>query len=68
MTITTLPARRLGRSDKPFNPGRRTRANFARQCVLTEFRARDAKALLQADFVDRLPGEPPIRWIEAKFR
>ncbi len=34
-------------------------AGFARAAVFAEFRARDARALDQADFVDRAPGELP---------
>ena len=36
------------------NPGRRHRANFARQMVFAEF-GRHGRALDQADFVDRQP-------------
>ncbi len=38
----------------PFTHNRRL-ANFARQAVFTEFGARFAKALDQANFVDRVP-------------
>ena len=44
---------------RPFNPGRRHRANFARQATIDTFGWRFARALDQADFVDRSPGESP---------
>ena len=37
------------------NTSEKHRAGFARSAALTEFRARDARALDQADFVDRPP-------------
>ncbi len=57
MDMYDIPTRRSRRSDRPFNPGRRHRADFARAAVFTEFSPRDAKAILQADFVDRAPGD-----------
>ena len=59
MSITTPDARRLGRTDKPFVPGRR-HGNFAREMTLAEFRPRDGRALLQVYFIDRLPGDLPM--------
>ena len=57
MDMYDIPTRRSRRSDRPFNPGRRPRADFARQATIAEFRSRFAKALDQADFVDRRPGD-----------
>ena len=56
--ITTSPARRLGRADLSFNSDHH-HTDFAREAVFAEFRARDAKAILDANFIDRLPGEMP---------
>ena len=61
MPNTTPAPRRLGRADKPFNPGQRRSADFARQATIAEFGGRYARALDQADFVDRLPNEAPRR-------
>ena len=41
----------------PRNPNSRT--SFAHEAVYEEFRPRDARALDQADFVDRAPNETP---------
>ncbi len=45
---------------------RNRRASFAREAVFAEFRARDAKAILDVNFVDRRPDEmprmPPEYW------
>ena len=61
MTYITLPARRSSRADKPYNPGRRRRsADFARAATIAAFGARHARALDQADFVDRAPGLTPF--------
>ncbi len=57
MPIYAPQSRRSSRTDRPFNPGRRHRAEFARQAVIAEFGWRFAKALDQADFVDRAPGD-----------
>ncbi len=56
MPTTTSPARRLGRARNSHN-GRRHRADFARQATIDAFSWRFAKALDQADFVDRAPGD-----------
>ena len=64
MLSTKSPARRLGRADRLFNPGRRHRANFARAVVFSEF-GRNAWALDQDDFEDRKPWERPARSPEA---
>ncbi len=47
------------RTNPPFNPGRRHRANFARQATIDAFGWHFARALDQADFIDRAPGELP---------
>ena len=44
------------RTGKPFNPGQRHRANFARQATIDAFGWRFAKAQDQGEFTDRLPG------------
>ena len=68
MSITTAPSRRPARADRPFNPGRRHRTNFAREITLAEFRPRDGRALLQADFIDRQPWALPAYSPEARRR
>ena len=67
MSITTPPARAASRR-RPFNPGRRHRANFARQATIDAFGWHFARALDQADFVDRLPGQLPLPAPEARYR
>ncbi len=67
MLHSTFPARRSSRADRPFNPGRRHRADFARQAVITEFGWHFARALDQADFIDRPPGQFPRPAPEARF-
>ena len=67
MFITTPRARAASRR-RPFNPGRRHRANFARQATVDAFGWHFARALDQADFVDRAPGEFPGPSPEARFR
>ncbi len=68
MFSTISPPRRSRRTGKPFNPGRRHRANFARQATIDAFGWRFARALDQADFVDRAPGQFPLASPEARFR
>jgi len=58
MPYITPPARRSSRARNPHN-GRRHRADFARQAVIAEFGWHFARALDQADFIDRSPGELP---------
>ncbi len=65
MSTTTSPARRLCRARNSHN-GRRHRADFARSAVFAEFRARDAKAILDADFIDRAPRATPRLSPEAR--
>lgn len=67
MTYTTSPARRLGRTNPPFNPGPRHRADFARQATIDAFGWHFARALDQVDFVDRAPGQFPLASPEARF-
>ncbi len=68
MSISTPPNHNSSRADRPFNPGRRHRANFARAATIDTFGWRFAKALDQADFVDRLPWELPSHSPEARRR
>ncbi len=60
----------LAERDPSRNPhnGRRHRANFARQITITEFGWKFARALDQADFIDRAPGELPMSSPEARFK
>ena len=67
MSISTPPAHNSSRADRPFNPGGRHRANFARQATISAFGWRFAKTLDQADFIDRLPGDMPRSSPEARF-
>ena len=67
MSITTPSSRRLGRARNSHND-RRHRANFARQATIDAFGWRFARALDQAGFVDRAPGEMPRSSPEARFR
>ena len=66
MFITTPRARAASRR-RPFNPGRRHRADFARAAVFAEF-GRNAFAIDQADFEDRRPQTMPAHSPEARFR
>ena len=59
MSITTPTARNSSRA-RPFNPGRRHRANFARGVVFAEFGYRHGRAIDYADFVDRRPDQSPM--------
>ena len=65
MSSTTPSPRRLGHARNP-HAGRRHRANFARAAVFAEF-GRNAFAIDQADFEDRLPGDMPAASPEARF-
>ena len=67
MSNTTPDAGRLGRTDKPYNPGQRHNANFARGAVFAEF-GRAAFAIDQGDFEDRKPWQMPMRSPSARFR
>ena len=68
MSISTSTPRRSRRTNPPFNPGRRHRANFARQATINAFGWHFARALDQADFVDRAPGQLPHPSPEARSR
>ncbi len=67
MTYTTPRTRATSRR-RPFNPGRRHRADFARQATIAAFGWHFARALDQADFVDRRPGQFPLPSPEARYR
>ena len=67
MSLTTPTARNSSRTDRPYNPGRRHRANFARSAVFSVF-GRNAWALDHADFVDRKPWEMPGRSPEVRSK
>ncbi len=47
---------------------RHRRADFARQATIDAFGWHFARALDQADFIDRAPGEMPRSSPEARFR
>ncbi len=68
MSSYTLGPKISSRTGKPFNPGRRHRANFARQATIDAFGWRFARMLDQADFVDRAPGGMPKSSPEARFK
>ena len=68
MSNTITPPRNSSRTGRPFNPGRRHRADFARQATIDTFGWRHARALDQADFLDRQPGDMPKSSPEARFR
>ncbi len=67
MSITTPTARNSSRADRPYNPGQRHRANFARAATISAF-GHHAWALDHADFVDRKPWEMPVRSPEARSK
>ncbi len=50
------------------DPGRRHRADFARQATIDAFGWRFARALDQVDFIDRAPGAAPRSSPEVRFR
>ena len=68
MSTNTPGACRLGRADRSSNPDPRYRADFARQATIAAFGWRFARALDQADFIDRQPGESPMPSPEARFK
>ena len=68
MTVYSKPSSCSSRTNKPSNPDRRHRADFARQATIDSFGWRFARALDQADFVDRAPGQFPLASPEARFR
>ena len=61
-------AERTASRRRPFNPGRRRRVGFARQATIDAFGWRFARALDQADFLDRLPDEIPRLVSGARLR
>ena len=67
MSLTIHATRAASRADRPFNPGRRHRADFARQTAIDAFGWRFARALDQADFVDRAPSQFPRPAPEARL-
>ncbi len=66
MALYASPARASSRARNPHN--NRRRADFARGAVFAEFRARDAKAILDIDFIDRAPAAAPRLSPEARPR
>ena len=56
---TTSPRRSARRADHPSSFTRHTSANFARQATISTFGWRYARALDQANFRDRPPGQFP---------
>ena len=67
LSNTITPPRNSSRTGRPFNSGRRHRANFARQATIDAFGWRFAKTLDEANFVDRLPSQFPRPAPEARF-
>ncbi len=65
MTFYTTTTRDARRVNPPFSLGRHHRANFARQAVIAAFGWRHARALDQADFVDRMPDQAGCRHSDA---
>ena len=61
MNLYTFPRAHSSRADRPFNPGRRHRADFARQATIDAFGWHFARALDQADFIDRPPDQRRAR-------
>ena len=66
--MRNILAERATSRRRPFNPGRRHRANFAQQVTVDAFGWHFARALDQADFVDRPPNQFPIPEPEARFK
>ena len=67
MSVYTRTPRNSSRADRPYNPGRRHRANFARGAVFAEF-GHNAFAIDQGDFEDRKPWQMPMRSPEARLK
>ena len=63
-TLFTSPSRKP-RLSYPLVTGRHTSADYARQTTIDAFGWRFARALDQADFRDRPPGEFPVPVPEA---
>ncbi len=68
MPIYATTPRRSSRTDRPFDPNCRLRADYARDATIAAFGWRYARALDQGDFLDRLPGDMPRPSPEARFR
>ncbi len=68
MSSYSLGPRNSSRTGKPHNPGRRHRADFARQATIDAFGWHFARALDQADFQDRKRWEMPKSSPDARFR
>ncbi len=67
MPLTTTTPRNSSRTGKPFHPGQRHRANFARQATIDAF-GRHARALDWDDFTDRQPSATSVPSPEARFK
>ena len=57
MTFYTTTTRGASHTNHLPNPSRRHRADFARQATIAAFGWRHARALDQADFIDRASGD-----------
>lgn len=60
MSNTITPPHISSRTGRPYNPGRRRRANFARGVMFAEFGYRQGRAIDYANFVDRRPDQAPM--------
>ncbi len=67
MTLYPPPARRSRRNSNSHSD-RGHRVDFARQATINAFGWQFAKALDQADFCDRLPGDLSMPSPEARFK
>ena len=65
---TTSPAHSARRTKHHSNSTRRTSTDFARQTTIAAFGWRHTRALDQADFLDRPPGQFPLPSPEARTR
>ncbi len=68
MMIPTTNGSHAQRHGRPSRNARRHRPDFARQATIDAFGWKFARALDQADFVDRAPSEMPGSSPEARFR
>ena len=68
MNITTTTPTCAASRRRSYNPSRHHGADFARQATIDTFGWRHARALDQADFLDRQPGDMPKSSPEARFR
>ena len=57
MNSYNIESRKSSRADKPYNPGQRRGADFARAAVFAEFGYRSGRAIDYGDFVDRKPDQ-----------